>query len=307
MRYLANNVQASVAILYPLCRWLSGRTRVAFTEIDVALRPQSIGVTEADALLAAMRVGKDMGLLRRFGADHAPDEGADWALEESARSQSREWYEDPTRFRALVRRALLAKAVDDIAQKETPSDVAVGLAWLMAQDPVRPLPQAYGESDPSPERMLADQNLKDEYLKNEEQWRGFHRWAVALGCAEYSRAGRKALILPDPTAAVMEELPAIPKEGMSARDFREAVIKALPILGGGPIAAFVREAQGDYGDPHRDVPIGSAFSFALHRLKARGVLRLHDEHDASHRVDGVLHGHSWVFNRVTRGNGNGDD
>ena len=85
-----------------------------------------------------------------------PRPGSGLGAPGAAGSERDEWYADPARFRVLVRRALLAKAVDEIAAGETPSDVAVGLAWLLAQDPVRPLPRAYGDG---PERALNDQKL----------------------------------------------------------------------------------------------------------------------------------------------------
>ena len=137
MKYLAGDAQASVAILYPVCRWLSSRDPAAYEVMDAALRPAHVVSGGSTALRASLRVGRDIGLLDRLGTARASDE-ADWALRISARSQRDEWYADPVRFRILVRRALLAKAVDDIAAGETPSDVAVGLAWLLAQDPVQP-------------------------------------------------------------------------------------------------------------------------------------------------------------------------
>lgn len=303
MRYLTSDVRASVAILYPVCRWLASKGRVTFADIDASLRPQSIECTSVKDLRSALRVGADIGLLRRYGAGRVQDEEVDWALEESAQSQYGEWYADPIRFRGLVRRELLGRAVDDIAEGN-PSDVAVGLAWLLAQDPSRPLPLNYDApwraDGASPAQVLAEQKLKKNYLDTQEQWLGFHRWAVALGCAEYSSGGRRSLVLPDPTAALEEELPLIPKEGMPARDFYNAVTDKLPILSGGRIVRFMRSLQGEYVDPHGDAPIGPAFSFALHRLKARGVLGLRAEHDASHRVDGVLHGQRWIVDRVMR-------
>jgi len=312
MRYLTSSVRASVAILYPVCRWLSDRHRVTFADMNAALRPRSIAATDVNDLIWSIRVGEDIGLLQRFGADRSPVDRVDWALEEAAQSQYSEWYADPIKFRTLVRRKMLAKAVDDITKREEPSDVAVGLAWLLAQDPSRPLPQTYGgrwRSDgTSPEYVLADQNLKKNYLDTPEQWNGFHRWAVALGCAEYSRGGRRSLVVPDPTAALAEELlPIIPEDGMPARDFYDAATTELPILGRGSISVFMRSAQGEYIDAHGDISVGPAFSFALRRLEAQGVIGLHDEHDASHRVDGVLYGQSWTFDRVTRGSGNGDE
>jgi hypothetical protein len=302
MKYLAGTAQASVAILYPVCRWLSHRDRASFSDINAALRPAHLVGGEPDALLASLRVGRDIGLLDRSGSTRTSDQIAEWALQEPARSQRDEWYAEPARFRVLTRRALLAKAVDDIAASETPSDVAVGLAWLLAQDPVRPLPQAYRDG---PEGALNDQNMRP-YITGPDQWRPFLRWAVALGCAEYSQIGSRRLILLDPTAALAEELPPIPRAGISARAFYEAVIKELPVLDGGRISDFMREKRGEFADPRGDAMVGPAFSLALRRLQGQGVIDLHREADAGYRVSGVLHGQRWTFDRVTRRGENGN-
>jgi hypothetical protein len=302
MKYLAGNVQASVTILYPVCRWLSGRDAVAYEVMTAALQPAHVVNGGSTALLATLRVGRDIGLLERLGTTRTSDESANWALRPPVLDQSEEWYSDPVRFRGLVRRALLAKAADDIDVDETPSDVAVGLAWLLAHDPVRPLPQAFGDG---PERALNDQKL-DSYIASPEQWRAFYRWAVALGCAEYSQIGNRRLILPDPTAALAEELPPIPPAGMPAREFHTVVGKALPVLDGGLISEFMRRERAECADPRGDAMVGPAFSLALRRLKGRGVIGLEREADAGHRVDGMLHGKRWVFDRVTLGSENGD-
>jgi hypothetical protein len=302
MKYLAGTAQASVAILYPICRWLACRDQAAYDAMDAALRPAHVVGGEADALLASLRVGRDIGLLDRSGSRRTTDQAADWALQEQARSQRDGWYADPVRFRVLVRRALLAKAVDDITAGETPSDVAVGLAWLLALDPVRPLSWAYSDG---PERALNDQNMRS-YIAGPDQWRPFLRWAVALGCAEFSQVGNRRLILLDPTAAVAEELPPIPRAGVLARVFYAAVTKELPVLDGGRISDFMREKRGEFADCRGDAMVGPAFSLALQRLQGQGVIDLHQEGDAGYRVHGMLHGQRWTFDRVTRRSENGN-
>jgi hypothetical protein len=307
MKYLAGTAQASVAILYPVCRWLSGRDRAPFDVMNAALRPAPMVGGEADALLASLRVGRDIGLLDRSGGTRTTDQEADWTLQEQAGSQRDEWYANPARFRVLVRRALLAKAIDDIAAGETPSDVAVGLAWLLAQDPVRPLARGYGDGPEKgrPENLLNSQNMRP-YITGPGQWRPFLRWAVALGCAGYSQVGSRRLVLPDPTAALAEELPPIPHAGVPARAFYAAVTKELPVLDGGQISDFMRETRGEFADPRGDAMIGPAFSLALRRLQGQGVINLHREADAGYRVNGVLHGQRWTFDRVTRRSENGN-
>jgi hypothetical protein len=303
VKYLAGTAQASVAILYPVCRWLSDQDKAAFTVIDAALRPKHVVDGAANALVASMQVGEDIGLLERLGRSGTRVEGAEWALRKPALEQRDEWYESPVRFRMLVRRKLLAKAVDEIAKGKPPSDVAVGLAWLLAQDIVRPLPRAYSDG---PERALHDQKLAS-YITTEEQWRPFLRWAVALGCAEFSQIGNRQIVLPDPTAALAEELPLVPRAGMSASDFCAAAAKELPVLDGGHISNFVRAEQAEWADPRGDALVGPAFSLALRRLQGQGLIELRHTADAGNRVNGVLHGQRWTFDRVTRGGGNGND
>lgn len=296
MKYLAGPAQASVTILYPVCRWLANRDGVPFDALNAALRPGHVVGSESLALLASLRVGRDVGLLDRSGGTRTTDQTANWALQEQIRSQCDEWYADPVRFRVLVRRALLAKAVDDVAAGETPSDVAVGLAWLLAQDPARPVPRAYGDG---PERTLNDQNMNP-YIAGPTQWRPFLRWAVALGCAEFSQVGSRRLVLPDPTAAVAEELPPIPHAGVPANDFYAALNRELPVLDGGQISEYMRAKRSGSADPRGDAMVGPAFSLALRRLQGQGVIDLHREADARYRVNGVLHGQRWAFDRVTR-------
>ena len=133
------------------------------------------------------------------------------------------------------------------------------------------------------------------------------RWAVALGCAELSHAGSRRLVLPDPTAALAEELPPIPSAGLVARDFYDAITKNLPVLDGGLISEFMRKERAEVADPRGDALVGPAFSLALRRLAAQGVIDLRPESDSPHRVNCMLHRELWTFDRVMHTNGNVDD
>jgi hypothetical protein len=74
----------------------------------------------------------------------------------------------------------------------------------------------------------------------------------------------------------------------------------LPVLDGGQISEFMRAKRGECADPRGDALVGPAFSLALRRLQGQGVIELHREADAGYRVNGVLHGQRWTFDRVTR-------
>ena len=305
MKYLAGNLQASVAVLFPVCRWLADTDQVHYGVAKAALRPESLVQGGDDALLATFRVGRDIGLFSRHGASlRTPDQDALWALSEAPRSQRDSWYTDPLKFRRMVRGVLLAKAVDDVVQNETPSDVAVGLAWLLAQDPARPPAASYSDG---PERAFVDQNLKS-FITTPEQWRGFIRWALALGCAtQLSASGGRKYVLPDPTAAITEELPAIQPGGLPAKQFCAAVAKSLPVLDGGIIADYTRKQDINSARPVSDLTIGPAFSFALQRLASGETIELLTESDAADRVSGRLYGQIWTFDRVALTNGGSHD
>jgi hypothetical protein len=304
MRYLTGHNLASVAILFPACRWLSDRDEVTYVDMAHSLRPTSLVSGKDDALRASLNVARDIGLLNSTGEFRAEALTVRCQLSELARSQRDRWYSDPVKFRVLVRSALQAKAVDDIAQDETPSDVAVGLAWLLAQDPARPLAQAYRAGA---EKALRDQKL-DSFIGTEEQWRAFLRWAQALGCATLASSSQgRRLVLPDPTGAIREELPAVGPDGLAAAEFRDALIKSLPILDGGRISDYMSSVRVASRDPRGDAMAGPAFSFALRRLHKRQVICLLQEADATYRVTCVLDGERWAFDRVTYPAGSGDD
>lgn len=312
MKYLAGDLQASVAILFPVCRWLAGTDQAHYGELKAALRPESL-VKGADlALLASLRVGRDFGLFIRHGTGaRTTDQDAIWALSESTRGSRDNWYSDPLKFRRMVRVELLAKAVDEIVQNETPSDVAVGLAWLLAQDPARPPTNSYSgdPDDPKrgPEGALYEQNLSS-FITTPDQWRGLIRWALALGCAtQLSARGSRRYVLPDPTAAITEELPAIRPRDLTAKQFCAEVAKSLPVLDGGIIADYTRRQNVKSARPVSDFAIGPAFSFALQRLSSDETIELITESDAADRVSGQLYGQIWTFDRVALMNGGSSD
>lgn len=304
MRYLTTHNLASVAILYPVCRWLSDREEVSYGDMVRSLRPSSLVSGKDDALRASLTVARDIGLLDSTGEFPTDALTVRCQLSELTRSQRDRWYSDPVKFRSLVRSALLAKAVDDVTSDKTPSDVAVGLAWLLAQDPARPPALAYRAG---PGRALGAQRL-DSFVSTEEQWRALLRWAQALGCATVASSSQASrFVLPDPTSAIREELPTIRPDGLTAAEFRDALVKSLPFLDGGRISDYMRSVRAPSADPRGDAMAGPAFSFALRRLQNRKVISLLQEADATYRVTCVLHGERWAFDRVMYLAGSRDD
>ena len=133
MRYLTTHNLASVAILFPACRWLSDHDQVTYGQISRSLRPASLVSGKDDALRASLTVAQDIGLVISSDDFREDALAVTCQLSEWMQNLRETWYDEPVSFRARVRSALLAKAVDDITSNQTPSDVAVGLAWLLAR------------------------------------------------------------------------------------------------------------------------------------------------------------------------------
>ena len=68
----------------------------------------------------------------------------------------------------------------------------------------------------------------------------------------------------------------------------------------------MREERAECADPRGDAMIGPAFSLALRRLQSQGAIGLQRRGGRRYRVDGVLHGKRWTFDRVTSRRENGD-
>jgi hypothetical protein len=182
-------------------------------------------------------------------------------------------------FRAAVREALLAQAVEDATAGRQPSDVALGLTWLCSLDPARPVPWGWNEGTEQAVRKAGVRKV----ISNNTQWRPFRRWAVGLGLAigNAPRRGVQVLI-PDPTIAVAETLPSLPPRS-TAPVFLEKLAQRVPAIDHGVLERAAAELGVSYA-ARGDATIGPALAHALQRLQKRGSIHLRKADDASHRV-----------------------
>ena len=235
MKYLSRAPQANVAILWVVMRWLQ-KGPASYDDLAVAVRPSALVSPADDAFNATLVVGADIGLL---GADGSNGE---WRILEQERV-SADAFESPDRFRSLVRRALLQRAVREHEAGGEASDVAVGLAWLSSLDPSRPLLWGW-DGDGGPEQTIRKLRLTD-VIVNETQWRAFRRWAIALGFAVASNPAPPPntplqRLIPDPTVAIADCLPQMPRS-LSARAFVDALAAEVPAVDGGALEMVLQE------------------------------------------------------------------
>jgi hypothetical protein len=164
------------------------------------------------------------------------------------------------------------------------------IAWLLAQDPLRPIERWNRERHGEGAERLQQQNLTyaDRLVFNETQWRSFASWACFLGFAERVRVRSKPylleLVVPDPTSAIQAALPLI--AGASARQFLLTLASFLPVLDHGKIRLAVESRW--QGDPPPS-PVSPALSVALLRLESLGAITLKNVPDSPPDERIVLH------------------
>jgi hypothetical protein len=271
MNYLTGiETQANIAVLWVVSRWLNRVGTASSPELAATLRPGAVVTGAENALQATLSVGRHVGVLQ-----FQEDPGR-WCL--GARV-SPACVLDHHVFRAAVREALLAQAVDDAIAGRQPSDVALGLTWLCSLDPAIPVPWGWNEGT---EQAVREAGLRT-VISNNTQWRQFRRWAVSLGLA-ISNAPRRGVqvLIPDPTTAVADTLPSLPHRS-TAPVFIEKLAQRIPAIDHGVLERAVAELGVTY-TARGDATVGPALAHALRRLEKRGAIHLRKADDASHRV-----------------------
>lgn len=284
MKILGGHTQANPAILLVAMRSLNRTGALSYTDLESRLRPTSIIDTSDSGLRATLTVGNYIGLLDKSADDR-------WSL--AAVPQLPAALGSQELFRTLVRKALLDRARSDVESQESPSDVAVGLAWWCTLDPARPV---NGNWDAGTEKLVRDSQM-GEVIVNKTQWTAFRRWLVYLGFGtKIDASSRIERFSPHPTRALVDVLRALPRS-MPARDFLDAVIVALPVLDGGLLNRHLNTIGVQVGYKG-DAMIGPAFGHALDRLQLRGALDLVRSDDGRSRVTYRSGGRTRTFDLV---------
>jgi hypothetical protein len=268
MEYLRGNATASATGLYVICRYLSGidggqREDELRLALEV-LRTLNTSQDEASAVLkASLAVGEGLGLITRTDARSPWIADKDIVRQLGVAEDSWPWFRGELLFR-IGSHAMKVLAVD----KKVP-DLALGLAWLLQQSPLRPLQLAWGSG---PEQMVRD--IGFEAVSRSEQWRPFQRWAVATGLARRCDQPGLRVLIPDATTAILDQLPNLPRSA-TASDWLATLQARLPFLGA---MALINELPRE-GTQWKQLPPGVAIG--LLKLEKRNVLSLEASDDAT--------------------------
>jgi hypothetical protein len=291
MKYLTGTeTQSNVAILWIVARYLSFNGKTAYEQLSATLRPPSLVSSSEGALVATLSVGRHLDILTSTGSTSTEM----WELGPLLADDDNAWFHDRLVFRALVRDAMLQRAVRDIAAGEEAADIPLGLAWLLSRDPMDPLSLVWGDGT---ETAVKEADLLD-VLSGSTPWNAFRRWARALGLVvTVTRGGTgKQALVPDPTAAIEECLRDMPVE-QAARDFVDSLAALLPVIDSGAVATALQKRGVAY-TARGDATLGPAVAYGLLRLERRGRLRLEQAHDTAYRVSYRLQGRHHVFDTV---------
>lgn len=281
--YLGGRITASAPALYVICRYLALHPDgVTSARLRDALHPPGLTKVEEprldrqapSVLQASLEVAQHLSLVavtgggdsRIFTLGDVWDSGMDILADG-----------DSSRFRALVLARLGQVALEDMRDGCRPTDLVRGLVQFLHRDPLRPLQLTWssqGNAASSPEVYFKGQ--AEVAVPNQEQFRSFWRWAIALGLAW--RPGTTAThLVADPTSAIRAALPALPAEA-AADEWLARLYEALPILGHPELLQVVLNAA-----PPPQSLLGSV-ELAIRRLEADGTLRLVPSADALNAV-----------------------
>ncbi len=214
---------------------------------------------------ASLREARAIGLVT--------EEGDNLTVAPAARPKSRQVEEDA--FRAHVLRILCDEALADEAGQ---SKVAPALAWLLMQDPLRPMPWS---ENPLPiiTRQLTSGDSLD--LGNASRLQTLAYWARHLGFARLVGAGQ-VYIVPDPHDAIARLLPDVFNGSVPLRasEFRRRLASLCPVLENGSVRARVEQQTRDEISRANPQRLSRSTSLALLRLESCGRIELLERSDA---------------------------
>lgn len=267
MEYLRGNATASAIGLYVICRYLSafedGQTEAQLRTSLQVLRSRTSSQNETSALLkASLTVGEGLGLFGRRDAsspllldsaigDHLVKPGDSWP-----------WFRGELLYR------IGRYALKDIEERSQPSDLSLGLTWFLQLDPLNPPNVSWSSG---PEQMINE--LQFEAITRSEQWRPFQRWAIATGLAHRCDHREAKVLIPDPSAAIMDQLPNLPTAA-SGQDWLAKVQSRLPFFGSTALLNQLPKRAQEW----QSVP--PSLAFGLLKLERKGVLTMESSDDA---------------------------
>lgn len=153
------------------------------------------------------------------------------------------------------------------------------LAWLLVQDPARPL----GFGDNQSQRVVEDCGIDSQSyeLTNKARFQNLVYWAQYFGYVWRFELGRSTLVVPDPTPALDRHIRAVLRERkeVPVGELVTMLAERSPVLENGSVRREVEELlPSDRRRPGS--ALSRSTSLALLRLRRRGTITLERRADA---------------------------
>jgi hypothetical protein len=167
---------------------------------------------------------------------------------------------------------------DALAEAAGQSNVAPAIAWLLMQDPLRPMPWSENPLPILTRQMAGGDNFD---LGNASRLQTLAYWARHLGFARLVGAGQ-VFIVPDPHDAIARLLSEVFAQDATLRasEFRKRLAALCPVLEDGVIRTRVEQQAREEISRSTPQRLSRATSLALLRLEACGRISLEQRSDA---------------------------
>ncbi len=182
-------------------------------------------------------------------------------------------------FRSFMRHILLSP---ERAEAAGQGAFAIALGWFLGNDPRRPL--SFGQAPQAVLFAEIGELAAATELTNLNRYQSFLWWARYLGYATIVGDGSARRVVPDPTRAIEEVLPAVfdGTDALEIEPFIAALAATLPVLEEGASRTMVESARAVPSADQDNLSI--ATSLALLRLSERGAIGLESVADARARI-----------------------
>lgn len=274
MEYLKGTANASAGAIYLICRHLTRvGTPLAGAEIRAGLRPlpehrvADDQPKNSDLLASSLKVAAGIGLIQ----EHAH---SGWNVDPAIAQGLKTTCDDEIGwFRSELLHRMNAEAMDALARKEKAADLVLGMAWFLQQDPLKPLGTLFGNGAEASIGQLAhaDGTLV-KAVENQEQWRSFLRWILALGLARNVDVPGAKVVVADASTAIADSLSQLPTTERADVWLTELRIH-LPIFGAKALLAALPAPRAGWHE------IPPAVSLGLLKLEKRGALKMESADD----------------------------
>ena len=294
-KYLAADVNASVPAIRLICLYLASAGPSSTGQIAEALAPKEvIGQDNADGqraekfVAAALNVAADLGFVSspaRPGGEYSISS----TLAGSVRLES--LLGNAHEFRPRVRSAIGSRALEQVRAGGSPSDVALGLTWLLSLDPLDPL------SWEDPLSLSVNKHMR-QHIVNGEQWNAFRRWATSVGLANRLATSKRPVLQVTAVQCVSAFVAAMPQE-LDAGVFLSSLLDENPLLGHPELLQALPESARPLAQPS----VSPSIAQALMSLQEAGQLELVRSEDATRAMTLVVAGETQATIRAVRATG----